>query len=313
MTVIDMYRRYVPRSLHRLISGPRAALRSRIEREMELPRIPNRRTLSGAIWGISIMRDEADIAGHTARHLLEQGVDGLIIADNCSRDGTRDAIRDATTGHAVYLCQDAEPGHFQAEKMSYLAYLAWRAGAEWIVPFDADEHWYAPGVGLAEYLRHSVSGVVRAMMHDVRPLSADDCLDFADESFVRVCVTLPPSAVIQESQKVAFRARSGTHILSGNHEIARVDTREDGLHLLHYKWRSPEQYFRKVRQGAAAMRLANSDRSQGWHWRERDDLDDDALRRSWVELFSDFEGADGACWEAVSAPWVRWRAWPFDD
>lgn len=51
---------------------------------MEPLHIRRRRRHSGEVWGVSIVRDEVDVVGLTVRHLLDQGVSRILVADNCS-------------------------------------------------------------------------------------------------------------------------------------------------------------------------------------------------------------------------------------
>jgi hypothetical protein len=53
----------------------------------------------------------------------------------------------------VHVVTDREPAYFQAAKMTRLARAAARAGADWVVPFDADELWFADR-GVAERPEH---------------------------------------------------------------------------------------------------------------------------------------------------------------
>ena len=62
-------------------------------RHMDSPHIRRRRRHSGEVWGVSIVRDEVDVVGLTVRHLLDQGVSRILVADNCSVDGTRELLR----------------------------------------------------------------------------------------------------------------------------------------------------------------------------------------------------------------------------
>jgi len=89
---------------------------------------------------VTMVRDEADIVEATVRHMLTQ-VDVVIVADNRSVDGTREILE----GLPVHLLNDPERGYYQSEKMARLAHMARvEHGADWVVPFDADEWWYSP-------------------------------------------------------------------------------------------------------------------------------------------------------------------------
>lgn len=98
---------------------------------------------------VCMARDEADVIGSTVAHMLAQ-VDAVIVADNLSTDRTREILDEMASAHPgrLVVVEDPDPAYRQSEKMTALALRArLDFGAEWIVPFDADEVWYSPSVG----------------------------------------------------------------------------------------------------------------------------------------------------------------------
>jgi hypothetical protein len=81
---------------------------------------------------------EADIIGTTVAHLQAEGVERIYAAD-ASADGTREIMRDL----GVTVIVDNDPFHYQPKWTEVLAELARQDGADWVIPFDADEFWYA--------------------------------------------------------------------------------------------------------------------------------------------------------------------------
>ena len=115
-------------------------------------RLSRSRRVPGSVWAVMLVRDEEDVIAGTLDHLLRQGVAGVIVADHGSTDGTWRLLQDAARRSSkVHVLRDSEPGFYQGAKTSYLARQAWRAGADWVVPVDADEHWFAVGTDLASY------------------------------------------------------------------------------------------------------------------------------------------------------------------
>lgn len=47
------------------------------------------------VWAIGMMRDEQDVAKAVIEHLAEECVDGILVLDNRSTDGTRDELEEA--------------------------------------------------------------------------------------------------------------------------------------------------------------------------------------------------------------------------
>ena len=115
-------------------------------KRMTLPTLPRRRRTMGEVWGVSVVRDEKDVLEAAVKHLFDQGIAHVLIADNRSTDGTREHLLEWAAADArVHVALDEEPAYIQSQKMTWLAHCAWRAGADWIVPFDADE-FRAPGI-----------------------------------------------------------------------------------------------------------------------------------------------------------------------
>ena len=48
--------------------------------------------MSEKVFAISMFKNEEDIAEFSLKHMIDEGVDGLIVADNMSTDSTRKKI-----------------------------------------------------------------------------------------------------------------------------------------------------------------------------------------------------------------------------
>ena len=130
------------RSLHDARDVDRAAIMRRLAANLSLPDLPARRRERGEIWAITMVKNEADIIDRSVQHLLKQGVDHVLVADNLSTDATPDILTRLSRDHPVHVAHDRDPAHYQSWKMGLLAQAARRSGADWIVPFDADELWF---------------------------------------------------------------------------------------------------------------------------------------------------------------------------
>ncbi len=282
------------------------AKRARAGRGLTLPKLPLRRRKVGEVWAVTMVRDEADVIGHTVRHLLAQGVDGVIVADNMSRDATPDILADlARTDGRVHLARDDEPSYLQAEKMTWLAQAAWRTGADWVVPFDADEFWFAPDRSVAEYLRQERASTVHAGFHHMVPTTADPA-DLLSAEFVMSARSASPD-------KVAVRSHPFLVLGPGNHYAARVGGTSSGLHIAHALYRGPSQVARKVRQGMAAVRLAGEalvNLTPSWDKGSR--LADEDIYEVWLRVSAGL--ADDRLEYHPPGPMVRcrpllWQTW----
>lgn len=214
------------------------------------------------IFAISMVKDEADVIGRTIEHLLAQGVQRLVIADNLSTDNTR-GILDSFP--EVVIVDDLEVGYYQSAKMTRLARQAYELGAEWIIPFDADEFWYWPVGTLAEFFSLTSADIVYAQTFE----------QLGDRR-----ATTP-----KYWPKVAFRASLTAQLAQGNHSVTGVDgTTGDGLQIREYQYRSLPQFIRKVRNGKAAYDATDMPYSEGSHWREYGAMSDDELGSVWAQM-----------------------------
>ncbi len=113
------------------------------------------------IVAIMVVRNEADLLPINIRYHAAQGIAEFRIVDNGSSDATAERLRDLAQTVRIQWTRDEGPFH-QSEMVTRLAADAARAGADWIVPIDADEFWSAGGGCLAEALAASPAGAIEA-------------------------------------------------------------------------------------------------------------------------------------------------------
>lgn len=226
------------------------------------------------VFGIAMVKDEADVIGETVARMLDE-VDAILIADNRSTDGTFEILHDfeRTSGFLkrprrplVTVYRDEEPAYYQSRKMTRLAAAAAGFGADWVVPFDADERWYRSGGG-------SVAGYLEGLPNDVAGVTAT--------LYDHVATGRDPLGSPMERMgwrrrehgalpKIAVRPVLPVTILQGNHGARWpvVGFLEGELVIRHFPYRSAEQFVRKVRNGAAAYAATDLSEEQGAHWRQ---------------------------------------------
>lgn len=245
----------------RLWTPAERSVRQRVTTAMDLPRLPTSRRQRGSVWAVAMVKNEADIIGQTIDHLLGQGVDGVLVVDNNSTDATPEVLASRADGERVFIGQDAEPAYFQAQKMRYLARWASKAGAEWIVPFDADEWWYGVDESLAATLRASTTPIVAAVIHNAFPSPST-----ASMSEPGWRVDCKPARL----EKVAYRVHPVAALHHGNHGVSRPGRTSRPLRILHFPWRSRAQFHSKVAIGSAAIEMTGprAPGGGGDHWRD---------------------------------------------
>lgn len=209
------------------------------------------------VWAITMVRDEVDIIVPTLQHLVTEGVDGLIVADNLSTDGTRVELEGfrSQAPIPVHVVQDDEVGYYQGRKMTALAHQAAAYGATWIVPFDVDELWCGRTKPLATVLRGCREDVVgvRSWTHIE---TGYDVLE--GHAFQRMIYRSPqPSSL----PKVCYRYQKDLAIAQGNDAIMRGGSYlqhrvVDQLEIRHFPARGPDHFYAKMLRGAKAMASA---------------------------------------------------------
>jgi hypothetical protein len=238
------------------------------------------------IVAVSVMRDEADICEWAVAHLINEGVDHLIIGDNMSRDATNEIL---SGFDRVTVVRDMDPMHNQHYKMTAYARQAAEMGADWVLPFDADECWYWPHGTLADFFESCDANKVNGRGWDHLVTEGDDPTD--PNPFTRITHRRRDR---QRLPKVAFRPHERMFVDMGNHNVF-LDVNGDpanmahfpgphteGLEYRHFQYRSLDQMARKVRQGAAASAGLNG--TSNTHWRDLAVLCDDELEVRWLEL-----------------------------
>lgn len=258
-----------------------------------------------ATAGVSMVKDEADIVAGTLLHMAEE-VDFLLVADNGSTDGTREILAELADRLPLTVVDDPEVGYFQSFKMSRLAEQAACRGATWIVPFDADELWFAPQ-RISDLLADTDAGIVEAALFNHIATALDP--SGPDPFRTMEWRQRSPGAL----PKVAFRWESGAEIHQGNHgvTIPSDPISAPGLEIRHFPMRSPEQLVRKARNGAAAYAATDLPEHQGSHWRQYGQLlkrfgeeaMHDVFREHWWHLSPTDAGL-----VHDPAPYLRWQS-----
>lgn len=264
---------------------------------------------------VALAKDEADVVEGWVRHHADE-VDHVIVADNLSTDGTREILDGLVAeGLPLTVVDDPDPAYHQSRKMSALAERAAEmCGGDdlIIVPADMDELWVQPRDRIRTVL--PVLGYpifLGSLYNHVR--TGDDVRD--DDPFRSMVWRIEAPSKLG---KVAFRWAPGTVIHQGNHGVTLPTGETGGLPVLeirHFPVRSPEQYIRKARNGAAAYAAApDLDESMGAHWRSWGRMTDGQLREAFYSGWHYVSPADvgrvrgdGFGLVRDAAPYRRWQ------
>jgi glycosyltransferase involved in cell wall biosynthesis len=217
------------------------------------------------IAAVATVMNEADIIEASVTHLLEQGVELVLIAD-ASTDGTKDIL----AGLPVTVIDDTESFHRQPWWIDRLACQAQAAGADWVIPFDADEFWIATD-------RRTLAEVFAEQPAEVGVLQATM---WQHHDFVRRELNPKPLP------KVAYRP-GGVAVTEGNHAVrgAAGSTVAGLLEVRELQYRSFEHFCRKITERNATIDPALS-ASHGWHHKRLAGHSVDELREVWDGMMS---------------------------
>jgi len=265
------------------------------------PRVP------GSVWAVTMMHNEEDVAEHVVLHMLGQGVDAVVVADNLSDDRTPEILAGLAARLPVHIVRDTWTAHAQGTKMTLVASLARSCGADWVIPFDADELWFAEGCSVSAFLRHASADIVTARIHNVFPSVDDDVSE--NDPFLRLTsFDLTPSRV----HKVAIRPHRVFKLSEGNLDVNMGGARSAGLYIAHFPFRSFEQMAAKLRHGRKALAETRFPTDTGSHWRIAGAWDDEQLRATYRGL-QEGRPLEHMSWSPVG-PFERlhpggWNAW----
>lgn len=219
------------------------------------------------VFGICMVKNAEDIIGYVVQHMVEQ-VDHVIVADNLSTDDTRNVLNDVQwlNPSNVTILDDNDPAYRQSEKMTELAMLAGRLGAEWVVPFDADEWWFSPHGRIRDVIVKHNFCINVAPMYDHVPTGVDG----DDPNPMRRIAWRRSDKT--PLHKVACRVKPDLTIEMGNHNATYTQHlptyNSDLLEVRHFPYRTPEQFVEKAVLGAVALELTDLPYEMGQHWRD---------------------------------------------
>ena len=224
------------------------------------------------IWGITVVRNEEDIIGFTVEHLLAEGVDRVVVADNLSDDGTRCLLIEMAQRLPITVLEDRLDAHYQGAKITLMARWASAHGARWIIPFDADELWHSPSGRISEVLDKATAQVVKAQMWGHVPVGTDD--ERQQNPYRRIRMRAEAKLV---PTKVAFRSHPWARVNDGNHSVRVPGDRAWLLEIRHFPHRNNAQMLKKLKVGGRALEATDLQRSTGYQWRRLSALADEQI------------------------------------
>ena len=223
------------------------------------------------IVAVSSILDEAGIIGETVGYLLDQGVDKLLISDGGSTDGTQEILAKFPE---VELLDQTGPFD-QGAEITRLSRMAYEQGAEWVVPFDADEFWW--GVGSLRDLPTTTTRVYATMWQHV------------DRDYRHLTPKPLP--------KVAFRPNATCVVEWGNHNVRGVPGNAMvGLVVKELQYRDFEHFCQKIEKARRLHASWDIPEQYGSHMRVLFDADLEATWNAMQAVPTTYDPIRGAEW-----------------
>lgn len=217
-----------------------------------------------------LVRDEIDIIKQNIDFHLENQIDGIIVTDNGSIDGTRDILQDYLNARKILKIID-EPQHnynqqLWVNRMAEIATCEFQA--EILIHADADEFWKPR----TEY-KTIFNGQFR-----VKQIRANNIV-LSDNPWphnIEYVSIKPCNGSLLENpmlnfvwKKVVLDVRHGMISVSqGNHRASLPSEYTEEVSVIHLPVRDKQSFFRKVINGGSAYENSDFPESTGVHWRE---------------------------------------------
>lgn len=226
-----------------------------------------------------LVRDEEEIIEDNLNYHFAQGVDHVIVTDNCSTDSTPEILERYERQGRITIINEPEDNYNQSLWVTRMARMAATdLLADWVIHSDADEFWWPKSGdfrGTFADLPDDV-GVLTVGRSNFLPSSGGG--PFHQRMLVREVVSyslfggpIPP--------KICHRASPTVNVGQGNHTVTGIPgtTLPEGgsspLFILHYPLRTYEQFERKIRLGGAAYErntVEPWESGSGWRTRYED-------------------------------------------
>lgn len=233
-----------------------------------------RKTPSPRVIMTLLVKNEEELLEQNLLFHKAMGVDGFIITDNNSTDGTPAIIQKyREKGWVLEAISETSSGYEQKRWVDRMVCLAiTRYGADWIINADADEFWYAPSENFKKELANVRANVLACQVINMYP--SEDAPLFEWTQVVKPAPApeefdLSPYSIFGRYRgKVLHRACGYLQIAMGNHKVAMFPRwkQPSTIRIYHFNFRGREQFLRKMINGGKELET-HSNNHGGRHWK----------------------------------------------
>ena len=231
-----------------------------------------------------LCKDEIDIIEKNILFHKRMGVDGFIVTDNNSTDGTRDIIEKYYKfGIILEIIDEPSDIYYQEDFVDRMIRLAKdKYNADWVISSDADEFWFSEELNLKESIAcNQDCNIQRCRVKNGIPNDGDVFLNnvlFFDRRlypYEEVIYNLNDDDVYVTDSKVIVKASDYVRIFMGNHGCRMLSKRQvniSNITVFHYPVRNYNHFQRKTINGYNHIKN-HPNKNVGTHW------------KSWYENF----------------------------
>ncbi|MEZ8351060.1 glycosyltransferase family 2 protein [Vibrio splendidus] len=232
-----------------------------------------------------LAKNEADIIEYQLQYHKAMGVDGFIVTENNSSDGTQKIFEKyKEKGWIKEIIYEKSDKHEQKKWVNKMVKIASeKYGADWIINADADEFWCCESDNIKDELANSNSNIIYVDIYNVYPENGDEF--YKNDNLIVNHATInkdikkqlsPYSIYNEQIHKVIHRAKGYVTIEEGNHSVKMKMTnsvKSKNIHIYHYSLRGPEHFKRKMINGGASVNSnQNLSINAAQHWRYFHDI-----------------------------------------
>lgn len=227
------------------------------------------------VAAVATVLNEADIIASSLDHLLHEGIASVWLAIGPCTDNTLEIVQSFGDyfGESLHIVADPSSVHYQPRWISALAREATSGGAEWILPFDADEF----------PVCHEFEDLETAFAS--QPAHAGK-LYLPQVRHASWTISFPSVATLS---KCAWRADPDRTILvaNGNHncDVSGDALAYAGMEIREICWRSFEHFVRKTRERTRTLDPTLPP-GEGVHQTRYAGLNEEALWLEWCAYLS---------------------------